>query len=125
MNTNFVQTQEIKNLLDKYFKAVYEGDVTTLKTIFHENASMFGYLGDDKVIGTPKIFFDDLESKASMKSTNTPCTGIIQNIQVSKNIATATLFVDEFFGICAVKDEFHLMKIEDNWKIMCKTFTTI
>ena len=32
-------------------------DVERLKEIFHEKASMYGFLGNDAVVGTPEIFF--------------------------------------------------------------------
>ena len=56
----FKDYKEIEILLQKYFKAVEEADIEILKTIFHEKASMYGYLGKDSVLGTPEIFYNDL-----------------------------------------------------------------
>lgn len=122
---NFDDCKKIENLLKRYFEAVGGADIETLKTIFHENASMYGYLGDDSVVGTPQIFFDDLKSKPSMKESKIDCKMVIGNINVTGNIATASIYVDNFFGAFRVNDYFHLLKIDNEWKIVCKTFTTL
>ena len=121
----FKDYKEIEMLLQKYFKAVEEADIAILKTIFHEKASMYGYLGKDYVLGTPEIFYSDLSSKPSMKEPNTDCKMVIGNINVTGNIATACIYVDNFFDSFRVNDYFHLLKINNEWKIVCKTFTTI
>ena len=122
---NFKDYKEIEMLLQKYFKAVEEADIETLKTIFHEKASMYGYLGSDSVVGTPQIFYDDLSSKPSMKKNNINCKMVIGNINVTGNVATACIYVDNFFGAFRVNDYFHLLKTNNEWKIVCKTFTTV
>ncbi len=63
---SFQDYEKIELLLQDYFKAVSNADIARLKTIFHEKAAMYGYLGDNAVIGTPEIFFADLSSKPSM-----------------------------------------------------------
>lgn len=115
----------IENLLNRYFEAVYEANIDTLKTIFHKNASMNGFLGADMIIGTPQIFYDDLSSKPSMKVNNIQCKYEIKEISIYGNIASASIYVTNFYGICNVMDIFHLLNINGEWKILCKTFTTI
>lgn len=121
----FKDYQEIENLIKEYFDAVYNADTEKLKEIFHPGAAMNGYLGDDCVIGTPEIFYADLSSKPSMKSQNTDCQMVIKNIDICGNIANASILVDNFFGFARIQDCFHLLKVEDEWKILCKTFTTL
>ena len=94
----FQDYKEIETLLGDYFAAVSAADIGTLKTIFHENASMYGYLGNDAVIGTPEIFFSDLAGKPSMKSQGVDCRMVIKNISVCGRTAQASIFVDNFFG---------------------------
>lgn len=119
------QTKNIETLLNRYFTAVYEADIDTLQTIFHQDASMNGFLGPDMVIGTPQIFYDDLTSKPSMKESDTKCECEIKEITIHGNIASASIYVTNFFGMCNVMDIFHLLYINDEWKILCKTFTTL
>lgn len=119
------QNKAIETLLSRYFNAVYEADIDTLKTIFHPDASMNGFLGPDMIIGTPQIFYDDLSSKPSMKDDKIQCDCEIKEITIHGNIASASIYVTNFFGMCNVMDIFHLLNIDDEWKILCKTFTTI
>lgn len=122
---NYSDYKQIKELIDNYFLAVENADTTTLKKIFHEKASMYGYLGDTPVLGTPEIFYADLESKPSMKEQDIHCTMVLKNIDIHNNVATASIFVDNFYGASQVLDLFHLIKLNNEWKIICKTFTTI
>lgn len=125
MNSNFVETEAIKNLLDRYGDAVYSADIDALKTIFHEKASMNGYLGPDMLIGTPEMFFADLGSKPSMKEQKDDFRCVLTDLRVTGSIAEATLFVDNFYGAACIEDHFHLIKDNGEWKIVCKTFTTL
>ncbi len=125
MTKQFTDYEQIKALLLDYFAAVYEGNIEKLKTLFHKDAAMYGYLGDNPVIGTPEIFFADLSSKPSMAAEKIDCRCIIKAINVCGNIAGAAIIVDNFFGSACVEDRFHLMKIDGQWQIVCKTFTTL
>lgn len=125
MSKEFTKVKAIETLLKDYFQAVYKADVTTLKTIFHTNASMYGYLGDNAVVGTPEIFFADLLSKPSMEASAIECNCVIDSIQVEGSVATATIYVDNFYGVANVKDAFHLLEEAGQWHIVCKTFTTL
>ena len=125
MNLHYSDVEQIKNLLDNYFEAVKHADIESLKTIFWEEAAMYGYLGDACLSGTPEPFFQDLASKPSMAEQGTDCRYVITSIHVTGKIATASIAVDNFFGAAYVEDYFHLVKSDDSWRIVCKTFTTI
>lgn len=125
MSTNFNELNTVKNLIATYFDAVYSSDITALKTIFHPNASMNGFLGSDMLVGTPEPFYADLLSKPSMAQQKIECSYVLANIDVSGNIASASILVDNFFGVATVKDNFHLLKDNGKWYIICKTFTTL
>lgn len=123
--TQFSDYEQINTLLHDYFTAVGNADIAKLKTIFHETAAMYGYLGDAAVLGTPEIFFQDLSSKPSMSSQNIDCRMTVKNISVCGNTAQASILVDNFFGAFQIEDFFHLLKLDGAWKIVCKTFTTL
>lgn len=125
MNLDFKELEALKLLIEKYFKAVYEADVPTLKEIFHEKASMNGYLGDMLLVGTPEPFFADLSSKPSMAETKIDCRMVIKSINCTGKIANVVMKVDGFYGVACIEDMFHLIKENDEWKIVCKTFTTL
>ncbi len=86
---------------------------------------MYGYPGNDAVVRTPDIFFADLSSKPYMQSQGIDCRMVIKNISVAGNTAQAAIFVDNFFGAFQIEDFFHLLKVNGEWKIVCKTFTTL
>lgn len=115
----------VTELLASYMDAVYRADVETLRGIFHENASMNGFLGEDMVIGTPEIFYADLQSKPSMKESSIQCDYVITDLEITGGIGQAAILVDNFYGMCCVEDHFHLLKIDGKWRILCKTFTTL
>ena len=125
MHAVYTDKDSITRLLADYMDAVAGADIATLKTIFHEKASMNGFLAGELIIGTPEIFFADLASKPSMKASNIQCTYVITDLQVTGNIAQAVILVDNFYGAACVEDHFHLLKINDSWKILCKTFTSL
>ena len=125
MNQTYQETESVKAQIDRYFDAVYRADIGTLKEIFHPEASMNGFLGDALLIGSPEPFFADLSSKPSMASQGTDCRGVVTSVRVTGSIAEATLFVDGFFGAACIEDHFHLLRVDGQWRILCKTFTTL
>lgn len=125
MTEHFLDTESVKAVLDRYFDATYRGDVEELKQIFHEKSPMFGFLGRERVIGTPQHFFDDIGSRASMASTQTDCRSVVRHISVTGEIASAIVLTDGFFGDLCIEDHLLLMKVDGEWKIMSKIFTTI
>ena len=48
---------------------------------------MYGYLGNDAVIGTPEIFFSDLAGKPSMKSQGVDCRMVIKHKRMRQDRA--------------------------------------
>lgn len=125
MNEIYKGKKEIVTLLGQYMDAVYQADVERLKEIFHEKASMYGFLGNDAVVGTPEIFYQDLASKPSMKETKTECGYVITDLRITGCTGQAAILVDNFYGAACVEDRFQLLKLDGRWYIMCKTFTTL
>ena len=125
MNKNFCACEAVKNLIARYMDAVYRADVPMLKTIFHEKAAMNGYLGDLLLVGTPEPFFADLSSKPSMADSKDDCRYVVQSLSVTGNIAHVNILVDGFYGTGTIQDCFHLICENNQWKIVCKTFTTL
>lgn len=125
MNQSFCACEAVKNRIAQYMDAVYRADVAELKTIFHEKASMNGYLGEMLLVGTPEPFFADLSSKPSMADNKDDCRYVVQSLSVTGGIANVTILVDGFYGAATIQDCFHLVCEQGQWKIVCKTFTTL
>lgn len=125
MNSHFLQVEAVKDLMARYFDAVYRADTKELREIFHPQASMNGFLGENLLVGTPEPFYEDLESKPSMAQRGDDCRCVLQSVKVTGGIAEASLLVDGFYGAATIEDHFHLLLVEGHWRILCKTFTTL
>ena len=119
---NYMKIQEV---LLNYINGTYESDIPLLKSCFHENAKMTGYLGDTLVDGTPEPFFEDMASGPSMALRKDPYQAEIQSIHITGRTASAAVHETGFRGNTCLTDYFHLLMMEDcSWKLVSKTFTT-
>jgi len=96
--------------------------VERLQAIFHPDARMSGFLGDQCLVGSPQPFFDAVRSAAGSGAPSDYGTEIT-SVAVSGRVAAVTLEERGFLGMDFV-DYFHLVKFDDGWKIVSKTFTT-
>lgn len=125
MRWKFADVEMVEKLIYQYFDAVYRADIDVLRTIFHKKAAMYGDLDGMLLAGTPEPFLEDLLSGPSMQTQNIVCRAMITYLEVSGSVASVTLLVDNYYGQTNVRDHFHLMRENDEWKIVCKTFTTL
>lgn len=113
--------KEIKIIIEKYVQGTCTGNVNILKSVFQTNAVMSGDLGSSKlVLASPNLFFEDIAGYEAPESYNYS----IENIRVEGDIATVEL--KEF----NLKDRnfvnyFQLQKIDNQWKIISKLFTSL
>ena len=114
----------VQNVIQQYINGTYHGDVEKLRRCFHENALMSGYLGDQMMISGPEPFFEDISKNPPMSEAGAPYNGEITSIEITGNTANVTVKETGFAGTLNFTNYFHLMKVEDEWKIMSKTFTT-
>ena len=115
----------VRAVMERYVEAVYRADIATLRELFHPQASMSGYLGDDLLIGTPEPFFLDLGSRPSMAESGHAYEGTISNVEAMGKAATATLVEHGFFGAFDFVNYYQLLFIDGEWKILSKAFSAI
>ena len=115
----------VRAVMERYVEAVYAADVETLRELFHPQATMTGYLGDDLLVGTPEPFFLDLGSRPSMAQSGHPYEATISMVEVMGRAATATLVEHGFFGAFSFANFYHLLLIDGDWKILSKNFSGI
>lgn len=111
-------------VVQKYIDGTYQGDVSALRECFHSTAVMNGYLNDQLLLGDPEPFFQEIEKNPSMAEGGAPYQGEIVSVDIAGNIANVTVKETGFAGTMSFTDYFHLIKVEDAWKIFSKTFTT-
>lgn len=122
---NHSETQKVKTVIQEYIDGTFAADVDKLKNVFHENAVMNGFLGDNILIATPDAFIKDIKENSSMKSQKAPYHAEIEYITIEGNIATVIVSESGFRGSEKLVNHFHLIKINDEWQIISKLFTTI
>ena len=111
-------------VVQKYIDGTYQGDVSALRECFHSKAVMNGYLNDQLLLGDPEPFFQEIGNNPSMAEGGAPYKGEIASVDVAGNVASVTVKETGFAGSMSFTDFFHLIKIDDEWKIFSKTFTT-
>ena len=114
----------VRTVIDNYIKGTYSADTDLLKRCFHPNAVMSGYYRGDLDIGSPQPFFDQLESELSPKSSGEDYQAEISFIHIAGRMASAGLVEDNLLGTNYV-NHFHLLKIDDQWRIISKIYVDV
>ncbi len=107
-----------KAVVDAYVTGTHNRDTALLKTIFHENAVMSGWLGPDMLVGGPEPFYGALEAN----EVGADYTAEITQLDEMDQIATATLKEENLLGL-SFTNLFHLIRLADGtWRITSKLF---
>lgn len=122
---NHGETTAIMQVIKNYKDGTYKADISMLKSVFHEKAVMNGYLGPNVLIGDPSGFIADIGGSPSMESSKDPYQAEVESIHIEGNVASVALSETGFRGKGVLVDFFHLIKINGEWKIISKLFTTV
>ena len=115
--TNVDEYNAITSTLQHYINGARSGRGDDMKPAFHEDATIFGYVGADLFAGPIKNLFD-------WNDNNGPATDLlaqIASIDIVESVATVRLELENWTGF-RFTDLFTLLKIDGNWKIMNKVF---
>ena len=115
------EADRARAVIQEYVDACSAGSVERLRAIFHEDALMSGYIMGNYLMGPPEPFFQAVENPPPGAEAGADYTGEITNVEVSGPVASITLKEAGFMGI-NFTDYFHLAKLNDEWKIISKTF---
>jgi hypothetical protein len=118
-------TTGVRTVMERYIDATYRADVATLRSLFHPQATMTGYLGGELILGGPESFFADIGGRPSMAEAGDPYKGEIVATHASGYTGSAVIEQSGFFGAGYFVDYFHLVKIDGEWLIISKTFETL
>jgi len=125
MSNHAEKEEAVRKVIQRYIDGTFNADIPMLKSVFHENAVMNGYLGPNLIIADPTPFLDDMASAPSMKTNNDPYKAEIRNVQIEGDVASVALYETGFRGEASLVDFFHLICSGGEWKIISKLFTTI
>lgn len=111
--------QAIISLLNEYFDGLYEGDISKLRGIFHEDAMLKGN-------GSRKTRDDWLEAVANRPIPREEGMAFGFNIQSLEIVGDQAMAkVDVPLLAAHFIDFLGLLKEDGHWRIVNKTFTTI
>ncbi len=117
--TNVSENDAITKAVQHYIDGAKSGKGDDMKPAFHEDATIFGYVGTD-------LFAGPIEKLFAWNDENGPATGLqarIAGIDVADTVATVRLELDDWTGN-RFTDLFTLLKLDGEWKIMNKVFHT-
>ena len=115
------EIENAKAVIQEYVNACTVRSVERLRAIFHENALMSGYMMGEYISGSPEPFFQAVENPPPDLPEGIEYEGNITTVEISGSIASITLKEAGFMGL-NFTDYFHLTKVNDEWKIISKTF---
>jgi len=108
---------QIEAVMQTYIEGGRTGNVDTLRPIFHELATICGYVGSDLFAGPIAMFYDWHQENGPAADLE---AGDIQ-IDIEGTAATARIELHNWNGH-RFTDFFTLVKIEGQWQIMSKVF---
>jgi hypothetical protein len=115
--TSVNEYDAIAKVVQHYFDGARSGKGADMKPAFHEDATIYGYVGPDLFAGPIQGLFDWVDE-------NPPATGLqarIAEVNVTGSIANVRLEMDDWGGH-RFTDHFNLLKLDGEWKVMNKVF---
>jgi hypothetical protein len=110
----------IASVLQLYIDGSARGDQDKLREAFHEDARMFGAVGDQR-FDVPIAEFVTMTAQSPADVDGTYRGRIVAISQVG-DAATATIAEDGFWGALSFVDFFLLNRIGGRWSIVSKSF---
>jgi hypothetical protein len=112
----------IVNTMQMYIDGSKQGKSELMRPAFHPDASFFGYVGEELVIGIQSLF--DWIDKNGPAPVIEPR---VVSVDILESIAVVRLEVAGWSGVLAgsgvrMSDLFTLLKAPDGWKIIQKAF---
>ncbi len=115
--TTVTERDQIAEVLQYYIDGAKSGKGDDMKPAFHEDATVFGYVG-------PDLFAGPIAQLYAWNDENGPATELqerIASIDIVGTVATVRLELDNWTGY-RFTDLFTLLKVDGEWKIMNKVF---
>jgi|SRR5688572_24958530 hypothetical protein len=108
---------EITKVVAAYIDGARTGKGAAMKPAFHNDATIFGYVG-------PDLFGGPIQGLYDWNDQNGPAAGIqsrFTSIDVVGTVASVRLDTDNWTGH-RFTDFFNLVKIDGQWKVVSKVF---
>lgn len=115
--TDITEYERIAATIQHYVDGAVAGNGKLMKPAFHEEATIYGYVGDSLFSGPIKNLYD-------WNDNNGPATDLqarIVGIDIVGTVASVRVESDNWTGH-RFTDFFNLLKVGGQWKIMNKVF---
>ena len=115
--TEVNQHAAITRAIQHYINGAKSGRGDDMKPAFHEDATVYGYIGADLFAGPIQRLFE-------WNDDNGPALGLqsrIASVDLAGTVATVRLELDDWTGH-RFTDLFTLLRVDGEWKIMNKVF---
>lgn len=116
-NTPVQAYDAIVTVMQHYIDGARSGKGADMKPAFHDDATIFGYVGPDLFAGPIQNLYDWNDQNGPAKDIEAR----IVSVDVAGTVATVRLEADNWTGH-RFTDLFTLLKVEGQWKIMNKVF---
>lgn len=116
-STSEITHDAITRVIGQYVSGARSGRGDDMRPAFHEDATVFGYVGDD-------LFAGPIEQLFAWNDANGPAAALearIASIDVQGTVATVRLELDQWTGQ-RFTDLFTLLNVDGQWRIMNKVF---
>ena len=117
VTTETNEHEAIAKTIEHYIDGARSGKGDDMKPAFHEDATIFGYAGDDLFAGPIQLLFDWTDNNGPASELEAR----IANIDLTGTVATVRLELDNWSG-ARFTDLFTLLKVDGNWQIINKVF---
>ncbi len=118
MNVTAINEYEaIEATIRFYIEGARNGSGNEMKSAFHTDATIFGYIGEELFAGPIQKLFD-------WNDANGPASDLVAkvtNIDIIGSVASARVETENWTGH-KFTDFFNLLKVNGEWRIMNKVF---
>jgi hypothetical protein len=115
--TDITEYERIAATIQHYVDGAVAGKGELMKPAFHEEATIYGYVGDS-------LFSGPIQNLYDWNDSNGPATDLqarIVEIDIVGTVASVRVESDNWTGH-RFTDFFNLLKVDGQWKIMNKVF---
>ncbi|WP_321923943.1 nuclear transport factor 2 family protein [Paraburkholderia guartelaensis] len=116
-------SNEIVELVQRYFDATWRGDVEQLRTVFDPRAIVAGEVNGQPYYKTIDEYLAGVAIRKSPAELGEPVETELLMLDVQQNIATAKLHV-RMLGF-NYYNYFSIMRQRDRWLVITKTLTNV
>jgi len=115
--TNISDYKAITDVIQHYINGAISGKGSDMKPAFHDDATIFGYVG-------PDLFAGPIQGLYDWNDENGPAENLvfhIASIDIVDTIASVRVETEDWTGH-KFTDFFNVLKLDGEWKIMNKIF---